>query len=171
MDLPLEGIADPLVLEEPRRESALEGAVEALGPTAEQRRRVGDNDRRALGRAHHRAADRTLGVEQQRADRVGVLARLAAEFVEPPAPVRRQPRHTDRLEHGWAWRIPLPGRVSMGLVIDSQFIRKFGETPEQQLDAYLRHDKVIRDFARPARRITPVVTYTNYQSRATRGVG
>ena len=59
----------------------------------------------------------------------------------------------------------------MGLVIDSQFIRKFGETPEQQLDAYLRHDKVIRDFARPARRITPVVTYTNYQSRATRGVG
>ena len=79
--------------------------------------------------------------------------------------------HTDRLEHGWAWRIPLPGRVSLGLVIDSDLIRKFGGTPEEQLDQYLRHDAVIRDFARPARRVTPVVRYTNYQSYATRGVG
>ncbi len=79
--------------------------------------------------------------------------------------------HTDRLEHGWLWRIPLPGRVSMGLVIDSEFIRKFGDTSEAQLDAYLRHDPVIRDYARPARRITPVVRYTNYQSLTARGVG
>ena len=79
--------------------------------------------------------------------------------------------HTDRLEHGWLWRIPLPGRVSMGLVIDTDFIQKFGDTPEEQLDAYLRHDSVIRDFARPARRVTPVVRYSNYQSRCIRGVG
>ena len=79
--------------------------------------------------------------------------------------------HTDRLEHGWLWRIPLPGRVSMGLVIDSEFIRKFGNSSEEQLDSYLRHDPVIRDYARPARRVTPVVRYTNYQSRAQRGVG
>ena len=79
--------------------------------------------------------------------------------------------HTDRLEHGWLWRIPLPGRVSMGLVIDSEFIRKFGNTSEEQLDGYLRHDPVIREYARPARRVTPVIRYTNYQSRAERGVG
>jgi hypothetical protein len=79
--------------------------------------------------------------------------------------------HTDRLEHGWCWRIPLPGRVSIGLVIDSDFISKFGDTPEEQMDNYLREDPVIRDFAKPARRVTPVVRYTNYQSRATRGVG
>ena len=79
--------------------------------------------------------------------------------------------HTDRLEHGWLWRIPLPGRVSMGLVIDSEFIRKFGNTPEEQFDNYLRHDAVIRDYAKPARRVTPVVKYTNYQSRTLRGVG
>lgn len=79
--------------------------------------------------------------------------------------------HTDRLEHGWLWRIPLPGRVSMGLVIDSEFIRKFGDTSEEQFDTYLRHDPVIRDYAAPARRITPVVRYSNYQSRAQRGVG
>jgi len=79
--------------------------------------------------------------------------------------------HTDRLEHGWAWRIPLPGRVSIGIVIDSDFIRKFGDTPEEQMDNFLREDPMIRDFARPARRVTPVVHYTNYQSRSTRGVG
>jgi len=79
--------------------------------------------------------------------------------------------HTDRLEHGWSWRIPLPGRVSIGIVIDSEFIRKFGNTPEEQMDNFLREDPIIRDFARPARRVTPVVRYTNYQSRSTRGVG
>jgi flavin-dependent dehydrogenase len=79
--------------------------------------------------------------------------------------------HTDRLENGWLWRIPLPGRVSMGVVVDSETLRKFGDTPEEQLDNFLRHDSVIRDYARPARRVTPVVRYTNYQSRCTRGVG
>jgi hypothetical protein len=79
--------------------------------------------------------------------------------------------HTDRLEHGWAWRIPLRGRVSIGIVIDSEFIRKFGDSPEEQMDNFLREDPIIRDFARPARRVTPVVRYTNYQSRAVRGVG
>jgi len=79
--------------------------------------------------------------------------------------------HTDRLEHGWAWRIPLPGRVSIGIVIDAEFIRKFGNTPEEQMDSFLREDPIIRDFARPARRVTPVVRYSNYQSRSTRGVG
>jgi flavin-dependent dehydrogenase len=79
--------------------------------------------------------------------------------------------HTDRLAHGWLWRIPLPGRVSMGVVVDSEYLRKFGNTAEEQLDAFLKDDPVIRDYARPARRVTPVVKYTNYQSRATRGVG
>jgi hypothetical protein len=79
--------------------------------------------------------------------------------------------HTDRLEHGWLWRIPLPGRVSMGVVIDSDLIRKFGNTAEEQFDNFLRQDPVIRDYAAPARRITPVVRYSNYQSLAARGVG
>jgi flavin-dependent dehydrogenase len=93
-------------------------------------------------------------------------AHLEGISVEVPGNV-----HTDRLEHGWCWRIPLRGRVSMGFVIDSEYIRKFGDTPEEQFDAYLRHDPVIRDYARPARRVSPVVRYTNYQSRAARGVG
>ena len=79
--------------------------------------------------------------------------------------------HTDRLEHGWCWRIPLPGRVSVGLVIDAPVLREFGDTAEEQFDAYLRHDRRLRDWGAVAKRIAPVVKYTNYQMRHTRGAG
>jgi flavin-dependent dehydrogenase len=79
--------------------------------------------------------------------------------------------HTDILERGWSWRIPLPGRVSVGLVMPSQFIAGFGDSTEEQLDAYLRHDPVARAWAGDAKRITPVVKYTNYQLRTLRGFG
>ena len=71
--------------------------------------------------------------------------------------------HTDRLEHGWCWRIPLPGRVSVGFIVDTEYLRTFGDTIEEQYDNYLRRDPVIRDWAKPATRITPVVKYSNYQ--------
>ena len=79
--------------------------------------------------------------------------------------------HTDRLEHGWSWRIPLPGRVSVGLVIDSAVLREFGADAEDQFDTYLRHDPLLRDWGVTAKRITRVMKYTNYQLRCTRGVG
>lgn len=79
--------------------------------------------------------------------------------------------HTDRLLHGWCWRIPLPGRVSVGLVMDSGAIREFGASPQEQFDAYLRHDPALREWGVVAKRISPVVKYTNYQMRHVRGVG
>jgi flavin-dependent dehydrogenase len=79
--------------------------------------------------------------------------------------------HTDRLEHGWCWRIPLPGRVSVGFIVDGEYLRTFGDTNEEQYDNYLRRDRVIRDWAKPATRITPVVRYSNYQLLSRRGVG
>jgi flavin-dependent dehydrogenase len=79
--------------------------------------------------------------------------------------------HTDRLEHGWAWRIPLPTCVSVGLVVDTPVIREFGATAEEQFDTYLRHDRRLRDWGVTAKRISPVMRYTNYQLRHTRGVG
>ena len=54
--------------------------------------------------------------------------------------------HTDLLEHGWCWRIPLPGRVSVGLVIDAPVLREFGDDAEEQFDAYLRHDRRLREW-------------------------
>jgi len=79
--------------------------------------------------------------------------------------------HTDRLEHGWNWRIPLRDRQSLGVVVDSEYIRKFGDSPDEQLDNFIQSDPVLSSHATKAERITPVVRYTNYQSRTTRGVG
>jgi flavin-dependent dehydrogenase len=120
----------------------------------------------AAGRG--RLLPRLLGLEHIDGDRRDTALHAHFEGIEVEIPGNV---HTDRLEHGWLWRIPLPGRVSMGVVIDSEFIRKFGDGPDEQLDNFLRDDPVIRDYAAPARRVTPVVKYTNYQSRVTRGVG
>jgi flavin-dependent dehydrogenase len=79
--------------------------------------------------------------------------------------------HTDLIERGWSWRIPLPGRVSVGLVVPSEFIRSFGDTIEEQFDAYLPRDPVTRGWSEHAKRISGVVKYTNYQLRTKRGVG
>jgi flavin-dependent dehydrogenase len=79
--------------------------------------------------------------------------------------------HTDRLDHGWCWRIPLPGRVSVGLVMAPQVLAKHGSSAEEQFDGVLRHDPLLREWGVTAKRITPVLRYTNYQLRSTRGVG
>jgi hypothetical protein len=79
--------------------------------------------------------------------------------------------HTDRLDHGWGWRIPLPGRVSVGIVVDAGALAKFGDEPKAQYDAFLRQDPVLGSWIRPATRITEVVRYSNYQLRSTRGFG
>jgi hypothetical protein len=79
--------------------------------------------------------------------------------------------HSDRLERGWAWRIPLPGRVSVGLVVPNEYLRRFGAGAEEQFHHLLRHDPVTAWWEPGARRVTPVIRYTNYQLRSTRGAG
>ena len=79
--------------------------------------------------------------------------------------------HSDRIERGWSWRIPLPGRTSVGLVVPSDHLERFGSSAEEQYDTLLRSDPVTSVWASGARRITPVVKYNNYQLRSTRGVG
>ncbi|HJO24251.1 MAG TPA: NAD(P)/FAD-dependent oxidoreductase [Myxococcota bacterium] len=79
--------------------------------------------------------------------------------------------HSDRLEQGWCWRIPLPGRVSVGIVAHPDVLSTRGETPEAQFDAVLSGDSYLRNLAPGARRIAPVMRYTNYQLTTLRGVG
>jgi len=79
--------------------------------------------------------------------------------------------HTERLERGWSWRIPLPGRMSIGLVLPREVVGKFGDAPAEQFDNYLKHDPVLRAWSPGAERITPAVKYDNYQLRSSRGVG
>jgi flavin-dependent dehydrogenase len=79
--------------------------------------------------------------------------------------------HTTRLDHGWSWRIPLPGKVSVGMVIGTEHLPKFGTTKEERYDNLLRQDSVLRKVAGDAKRITPVLEYTNYQLVSSRVVG
>jgi flavin-dependent dehydrogenase len=79
--------------------------------------------------------------------------------------------HTTRLDHGWSWRIPLPGRVSVGVVIGTEFLPKFGTTKEERFDNLLKQDSVLCTVAGEAKRLTPVVEYTNYQLVSWRIVG
>ncbi len=79
--------------------------------------------------------------------------------------------HTDRLAQGWSWRIPLPGRVSVGLVVPGAFLETFGKSAEEQFDNLLRREASARPWGEKAERLTPVVRYSNYQLRATRAAG
>jgi flavin-dependent dehydrogenase len=79
--------------------------------------------------------------------------------------------HSDRLTRGWSWRIPLPGRVSVGLVVPSEHIETFGPNIEEQFDNFLRQDECAKQWGAKSERVTPVVKYSNYQLRSTRGFG
>lgn len=72
--------------------------------------------------------------------------------------------HVDYLEKGWDWRIPLPGRVSLGIVIDPEHLKEFGSTAEEQYDNYITQDPNLLDFTQGGKRITPVVKFNNWQN-------
>ena len=79
--------------------------------------------------------------------------------------------HTDRLEHGWCWRIPLIGRVSVGLVIQPSVLKRLGDRTDEQFDSMLRLDPQLAPIMGGAERITPVLKFTNYQLSTRRGIG
>ncbi|MBL0056857.1 MAG: NAD(P)/FAD-dependent oxidoreductase [Chitinophagaceae bacterium] len=71
--------------------------------------------------------------------------------------------HLHRLEKGWSWRIPLPGRTSVGVVINPEHLKEFGKTKEEQYDNYLKSEEVLKKFTANSKRETPVAQYSNYQ--------
>jgi len=80
--------------------------------------------------------------------------------------------HTDRLQSGWSWRIPLPGgRVSLGVVVRPELLRRFGSSAEEQFDGMLRSDPQLAPLTQGCERLTRVMRYDNYQSCSLRGVG
>ncbi|OQK16281.1 hypothetical protein AU255_14415 [Methyloprofundus sedimenti] len=72
--------------------------------------------------------------------------------------------HNDRMDQGWCWRIPLPGKVSLGFVVPESYALKHGDTPEEQYDNLLKNDQVLRKLAPNVRRLTSVIRFNNYQS-------
>ncbi len=71
--------------------------------------------------------------------------------------------HLHRLNKGWCWRIPLPDRTSVGVVINPKYLSAFGKTIEEQYDNFLKQDDALFRFAANAKRETSVVKYQNYQ--------
>jgi flavin-dependent dehydrogenase len=76
-----------------------------------------------------------------------------------------------RLANGWCWRIPLPNRLSVGVVMNKDDAAQFGKTPEERLEGVINHDPLLATAGRNRRRLTEVATYTNYQLISKRGHG
>jgi len=91
-------------------------------------------------------------------DDVAVFAHLDKAFMTDPGNI-----HIDYLTRGWSWRIPLPGKVSVGVVINPAHLAKYGETIEKQYAAYIREEPSLKFYTEGAKRLTPVVKYQNYQ--------
>ena len=68
-----------------------------------------------------------------------------------------------RLDQCWSWRIPLPGKLSVGIVINKERARQLGGTAEERLEKALQVEPLMAEAARGARRVSPVAAYTNYQ--------
>ena len=76
-----------------------------------------------------------------------------------------------RLANGWSWRIPLPGRMSVGVVINKDAAAQLGATPEERLEAAIGRDPLLAAAGPNRRRLTGVFTYTNYQLVSSHGHG
>jgi flavin-dependent dehydrogenase len=79
--------------------------------------------------------------------------------------------HTTRLDRGWSWRIPLPGRISLGMVVPAEHLPQFGATKEERYDNLLKQDSMLSKVTKDSQRLTPVLEYTNYQLVSERVVG
>lgn len=76
-----------------------------------------------------------------------------------------------RLADGWSWRIPLPGQLSVGVVMNKDAAARLGATPGERLEAAIARDPRLSAAGQNRRRLTEVFAYTNYQLISTRGHG
>ena len=120
----------------------------------------------ATGRA--RTIAKLLGInakEGPRKDRA-LFAHLEGVNVQFPGNI-----HVDRLTRGWSWRIPLPGRVSVGFVVPEEHAEKYGATALEQFEGLLAQEPAARRFAPAPKRLTTVMKYHNYQLISDRHYG
>ena len=120
----------------------------------------------AAGRAN--LIGRVLDIPMQKGPRqdIALFAHVDTTELVDPGYV-----HNDRIDQGWCWRIPLPGRVSLGLVVPERYANQYGETAEKQYDNLLKQDSVLQQLAPKANRLTSVFRFNNYQSVSDRLCG
>jgi flavin-dependent dehydrogenase len=67
------------------------------------------------------------------------------------------------LECGWSWQIPLKNTLSVGVVVDKNVVRSYGETPEQRLEAIIDSSSLLSVNGLGRHRVSAVMSYSNYQ--------
>lgn len=76
-----------------------------------------------------------------------------------------------RVAGGWSWRIPLPDRISVGVVLNRPTAMRLGATPLERLDATIAATPELSATLAGATRESGVATYSNYQLITHRGYG
>lgn len=122
----------------------------------------------ATGRA--RVFARVLGLGARRGQRADIAYFAHYENFDSDGPKEGQVVLTV-LRTGWSWRIPLPGRLSVGIVVPSEIARGFGALAEERMEAIISSEPLLNQAGRERKRITEVMTYTNYQLVSERGFG
>ncbi|MEP2775141.1 MAG: NAD(P)/FAD-dependent oxidoreductase [Luteolibacter sp.] len=122
------------------------------------------------GTGRARLFAKTLGIPAQRGERKDVayfahFEDFEHDEVEPGQII------ISVLERGWSWRIPLQGKLSVGAVLDKSAAKELGDTPEERLENLISREPLLREKGRNARRVTEVMTYTNYQLISEQGHG
>lgn len=79
--------------------------------------------------------------------------------------------HMHLATKGWCWRIPLPGKTSVGIVINKEKLDTYGSTSEEQFDNYVAQDPKISPFFKNVERVAGVQKYSNYQLQSDRLYG
>ncbi len=74
--------------------------------------------------------------------------------------------HMNLATKGWIWRIPVPGKTSIGVVINKEHLSTYGETAEEQFDNYLQNDPKVKGVFDGIKRVSNVQKYSNYQLRS-----
>jgi flavin-dependent dehydrogenase len=120
----------------------------------------------ATGRSRRIA--RLLDLPTRTGDRrdVALFAHCEGVAIENPGHV-----HMDHLARGWCWRIPLPGCVSLGIVVGEDALAPFAGSLEERYDAYLQSDPHLKSITASARRVSMVAKYGNYQLTTLQGAG
>lgn len=122
------------------------------------------------GTGRARLFARTLGLSSQRGDRKDVAYFAHFEnFVHDE--VESGQIIISVMEHGWSWRIPLQGKLSVGIVIDKDAAKKLGDTAEQRLENAIATEPLLCEKGKDAKRVTEVMSYTNYQLISDQGHG
>lgn len=115
----------------------------------------------ATGRT--RLFSRKLGISAQRGPRNDIahfahFNHFASDSILPGQVV------LSVLRCGWSWQIPLSDTLtSVGVVLDKQAARDYGESAAERLDAVIDDNPLLQQAGANRKRVSDVMTYSNYQ--------